>query len=100
MEQNIRNVVLLQSWFSCKFAVIDTDDELWISEFLKRSIPCKVNSVYAKGGTAYKVFFLQIPKKYSSILNDISEQVYNTRILMGFKDYQDACDKYLNILKE
>lgn len=89
----IENTVACPTLFHLIFAVVDTEEYLYVHLCTEKGVPVKVKRVYVKPGEPYEIHLLQIKRKCVERFREVAEQVTKTRLLMGFTDYTDYCEQ-------
>lgn len=92
----VENTICTTSWFRYVFAVVDTSEKLYKRLCDQYGVWFKVKGVMSKPGESYEVHLLQIRKRDVPAFRQVAEQVTKTRILMGFVDYPEYCEKLFN----
>lgn len=100
-DVSVTNAIHIKSLFRYKYLVGDTDELLWKQLCLKHGIDAKVErGHFHKKGTDWSLYLISIPKRYLEEFRKVSEEVTNTRLVMGFNDYVDFCDEVKRLLEE
>lgn len=90
----MKNYMMLKdfSLFCHKYIFVDVDELLYVRLFREAGVKVKETWEYAKEGTGLKLIICKILKRDREKFEGVVGQIRNKAILMGYRDYDDACE--------
>ncbi|WP_026522731.1 hypothetical protein [Butyrivibrio sp. VCB2001] len=97
----MKNYLMLKDFsiFSQKYVFVDVNELLYTRIFREAGVRIKETWEYAKEGSGLMLIICRILKKDREKFEKAVVQIRNGAILMGYRDYDDACRMLQDIEK-
>jgi len=79
---------------------LDMEEYLADRIFIKHKVNVKFGKEYAQKGSKYLCIFCRIRKRDDKKFKDALEELKNSMLLYGYRDYEEFCIRMMNLEKK